>query len=324
MGHLKSLHRSFLGNALAPNTRETYLAGWGAYTSFCSQIHSPSLPLQEKILELFVSSLAYRLATSSIRTYLSGVQYVSNLQGYYTNISKMQRLRYTLLGIQRVTVGTFKGHERLPMLPSHLSKFFRFLDVKFQTRDAYMLKAASSLAFFGLLRSSEYTSPGKHVWNPGHHLSVGDVSFPSHGRMGVRIKQSKTDQFREGCTVNLVRMHSHLCPVENMVEYLKVRGYGQGPLFLFSSGTFLTRGELASLLQTGVPGAGLNTHSFRAGGATALASAGLSPLVIKQLGRWKSSAFCRYVNFPEGVTDSAYRALRNTLDSEDSTSLGYS
>ena len=67
--------------------------------------------------------------------------------------------------------------------------------------DAAMLKAACCLAFFGFLRSAEFTTPSATEFDPDTHLSLNDVVVDCHTAptlIRVHIKQSKTDPFRQG------------------------------------------------------------------------------------------------------------------------------
>ena len=61
--------------------------------------------------------------------------------------------------------------------------------------------AASCLAFFGFLHSSELTVPSQDTYDPSIHLSVNDVAVDSRSSptmIQVTIKQSKTDPFCQG------------------------------------------------------------------------------------------------------------------------------
>ena len=90
-------------------------------------------------------------------------------------------------------------------------------------RDYPMIQAAVSLAFFGLLRGSEFTSPRIGGWDPSVGLGRTDVIFvrrpPS---MVIRIKASKTDPFRLGCSLRLVSLRVPVCSVQAMRAYLRL------------------------------------------------------------------------------------------------------
>ena len=107
--------------------------------------------------------------------------------------------------------------------------------------------------------------------------------------MCVRLKQSKTDQLREG--------------VASMMGYLVSSGLGTGPLFIFKDGTFLTRDRFVdevrkALTAVGMDSSQLNGHSFRIGAATTATARELEDSVIKMLGRWESSSYLRYIQTP--------------------------
>ena len=128
------------------------------------------------------------------------------------------------------------------------------------------------------------------------------------------MKASKTDPFKEGATIYLTSLATPFCPVKNLSAYCQLRGNKGGPLFQFDTGAYLTRAILSSILAKGLPGEiNLNTHSFRIGGATAAFKAGLSPDVIKKLGRWKSDAYQKYIRHPRGHLDQALVAIANTF-----------
>ena len=81
-----------------------------------------------------------------------------------------------------------------------------------------------------------------------------------------------------------------------LLAYLEYHQYHSGPLYRFHGGAFLTRRFIAGFLQQALPLlSNLNTHSFRIGGASAAASAGVPDSVIQILGRWKSDAYRRYI-----------------------------
>ena len=152
--------------------------------------------------------------------------------------------------------------------------------------DGVMWRATLSLAFFGLLRISEYAAPSIFEFDPLIHLCFDDVSFVAHGSvLLVRLKGSKTDPFRMSTTLRIASTGHRVCPVTAMLEFLKIRHSGNPFLFAFKDGQLLTRERVVLLLRAAFPeNPNLNTHSFRRGGASALAAAGYPPYVIRILG----------------------------------------
>ena len=59
--------------------------------------------------------------------------------------------------------------------------------------------------------------------------------------MDIHIKESKTDPFRSGTTIQLAAISNHvLCPVRAMHAYLAICPLSRGPLFALHNGDFLT------------------------------------------------------------------------------------
>lgn len=88
-----------------------------------------------------------------------------------------------------------------------------------------------------------------------------------------------------------------------MLGYLKRRGRGEGPLFLFANGRFLTRARFVKLVQDGLKKSGFDDSrfcglSFRFGAATTAAANGVEESVIKTLGCWESLAYLQYMRIP--------------------------
>ena len=157
-----------------------------------------------------------------------------------------------------------------------------------------MVWSAVTMAFFGLLRSAEYTSPSR-CRRSDTALTLSDV-LVCRNKILINIRASKTDQFRQGTVIRLFRISTILCPVQAAEEYLRFRNTEPGPFFQFANGAYLTRHWLSEFLQRVFPTVNnINTHSFRIGGATAAASQRVSDSIIQTMGRWNSDCFQRYI-----------------------------
>ena len=138
--------------------------------------------------------------------------------------------------------------------------------------------------------------------------------------MLVKIKQSKTDPFRQGHTLMIAKSTSNICSVMAMKDYiLQAQPPASRPLFSFSSpGKWLTRTSLTKELRTilqhcSLPASKSYSHSFRIGAATTAAQAGLPPWLIKVLGRWSSDCYERYVRTPETSILTVPKQLADTF-----------
>ena len=222
-------------------------------------------------------------------------------------LSSMPQLEYVLKGIKvDLAKRSVTQRSRLPITPSILRKIRSVLSEESAKYENIMLWAICCTCFFGFLRSGEATTPAGLQYDPGAHLSYGDVSLDSNENPSlarVSIKASKTDPFRKGVAVYLGRTNNDLCPVTALAAYLAVRGTLPGPFFLLANGCPLTREMFVTRVKALLTKAGLNSahysgHSFRIGAATTAAALGVEDSLIKTLGRWQSSAYLLYVRVP--------------------------
>ena len=295
--------------ALAHNTRKTYSSGVRQFYAFCSSMNIiPKLPVDEDTLINFSVLMARSVQHSTIKNYLSAVKHYHSTHGYELPLADCLRLQLVLRGIKRSQGIHCKI--RRPITLQLLNLFYHLLNINSTTnKDALMVRAAMTLAFFGFLRIGELTCNSS--FDPRYHLTIRDLTFmPQHSPkyLLVRLKVSKTDPFRQGQTIVIGRTHSNLCPISAMLAYLDIRNplSDTGPLFTYESGSFLTRDKLTKETRLLISKGGLASnefagHSFRIGAATTAASANLPPWLIKVLGRWSSDCFERYIKTPPSV-----------------------
>ena len=178
--------------------------------------------------------------------------------------------------------------------------------------DKLMLWSAFTLAFYGFLRSSEFTSPSASQFNPLVHLSTTDVSFTS-----------------TGCLLLIAPSHRSVCTVRALRKYLALRlTSGTSALYVFQSGNYLTRTKVTTIIRTLLQRLGISSelyasHSFRIGAATSAAEAGLPPWLIQTLARWSSNCYTLYIRTPPSVlqkvpgllaaTDTSGQGIWNSL-----------
>ena len=301
---LEAEKRLLLSQSLAPSTIKTYSTGVRHFFNFCQQFFIPVLPIEEVVLENFASSMAHRVGFNTIKVYLCGIQTFSIVHRCPVKIRDMTSLKYVLRGIKRSQGPSHTRITKDPISMAQLRHIISVIKQSYTPRDGNMFMAAILLAFFGMLRVSEYTAPSISTYEPSCHLGINDVGVNWQRQiMHVNIKISKTDPFREGATVRIPVLANELCPVRAMLRFLVTRPPIRGPLFQFCDGRFLTRAHITALLTRAFPNnQRISSHSFRRGGATALANSGTPDYIIQLLGRWKSDAYLQYISLPDNFS----------------------
>ena len=175
--------------------------------------------------------------------------------------------------------------------------------------------AAFTLAFYGFLRASEYTSPTPTHFIRQRHLLRENVTVHKDA-MEILIKGSKTDQFRKSTTLHLPRLGTATCPVRAIKKFLnQSKNRSTLPLFTFHNGRFLTHLDVSTTLLAGVEdnASPYSSHSYRIGAATTAAAAGLPDSQIQTLGRRHSSACKSYIRITPESLHKATKCMAHQL-----------
>ena len=175
----------------------------------------------------------------------------------------------------------------------------------FAIQDHGMSWAVSTLAYFGFLRSAEFTVSSSSALNPDIHLTVDDIAVDSHTSpscLQLTIKASKTDPFRKCCCLYIGLGRPPLCALSAIMNYLPLHDQSPGHLFLLSNGQQLSCALLTHWLKdifaaAGIQGS-LSSHSFRIGAATVAARMGVPDHLIQAVGRCNSNAYKLYIRTP--------------------------
>lgn len=305
---------------LALSTRKSYSSAQHKFCDFCftsQRLNSSGspYPTDEWTLCLFATFLAESLRHSSIKVYLSAVRSLHIEHGFADPLTNCLQLQRVLHGIKR-TQGMLGARHRLPVTVEIMQLVHSSLNL--ECYSDRMFWAACTLAYFGFLRSSEFTVPSLAVFDHNTHLSVVDIVVDSRDHptfLQVNIKASKTDPFRQGCSIYIGKVSTSLCAIKAMMNYLALRGNSPGSLFLLESGHPLSRELVTSRLRMITKMAGLDGNfsspSFRIGAATMAARSGIPDHLIQVLGRWRSDAYKQYIQTPrEAIT----KASQNWLD----------
>ena len=289
-------------------TKRTYRAGMVAYENFLRSIKfNQGSRITHELLLCFIAYLTedLRLAYATIKVYIYAVRDWALENGYKdpTTATGSRRHKYYkfLAGVRRVT--RFRKRNRLPLKRKELRLVMHAIARSSQVdSEKILLKAVILIAYYGLLRSSEYTLSRT---NADACLRRRDIKFirddeDSHiSRVKLRLRRTKTSQF-DNVYLDIFSTNNEFCPVTALVNYTNInRGLKSKPLF-WSLGEPLTAARFRYLFKTLLGSAGLNgkrysTHSLRSGAATVAADAGVPAWIIQRLGRWRSDCYKIYI-----------------------------
>ena len=175
-----------------------------------------------------------------------------------------------------------------------------------------------NMSFLGLMRCGEVTPKTMRADNA--ILRIRSVTFTSlHDQdyMPVKLEVSKTDAFRRTVTVHIGRTGHAACAYDAVKHLLSLRADAthNDYLFIWSAGRLVMYNDFLKVIKELVIAAGIpypesySGHSFRAGGATALANAGVPGHRIKLLRRWLSDAYQLYIRTPASALAECARLM---------------
>ncbi|XP_013393009.1 uncharacterized protein LOC106160802 [Lingula anatina] len=285
---------TLLRQAKAPSTTSTYGQVEKYIDAFELKSGLKLFPGDAITTSLFVTFLSEWLAPGTIRTLLSALSYKYKVACWPDPTKHF------------LVVETWKGHykhayakdKRLPITLDILTRLHQQCARLFpRPYDVCLYQTMMLLAFFGLLRISELVqTTAEHAVLAEHveiHSDKAIITLPSHKHSSSHIASK----------ITLWRQQYLLCPVQQLERYLAVRPYPvSSQLFVSHLGYPISRAQFVRALSHLFHSLQLNStqfksHSFRIGGATFAASLGMSSEAIRQLGRWKSSAFTKYIRY---------------------------
>ncbi|XP_069129437.1 uncharacterized protein [Argopecten irradians] len=301
-GSIPATLTSLLAASLAPSTHRMYSRIWQLLCDFSiNTLNSPlPIPVPVSIIALYVAHAHnLKLAASTITSHMSAIAFIHHMLGYQ-DPTKAFVVQKAILGSAHLSPSF---DVRLPITEHILGQMIQALQatVGFPP-DQVLYKAVFTTAFYGLARIGELltnlTSQHSHI------LQIGDIAFDKQApqmRLLVCFRHFKHNQGGKPHTVPIASCENKaLCPVNAMLDYLKVRGPQPGALFITSLGAPLQRKCFENITKRCLNVCGLDSsrykgHSFRIGGATLAANRGMSDSQIRMLGRWHSDAFRKYI-----------------------------
>lgn len=284
---------NLLSAALSQSTVAIYHRAWQRFTTFSRSVSiTPHLPALPSTIALYISSLVSppdNASPATIATNLSAIAYWHKLFNYQDPTS-------TFI-VRKIMQGVAKTKQaadlRIPITPPMLASILRSADTIAQTvYERVLVPAMFTSMFHAFMRIGEATLSPHNIQY--HQVVLSDaaasitfMSFKHHHGHPITINIPATGV-------------PNSCPVQTIRTYMLARGTRPGPFFCNMDNTPITAQKFRTMLRFALAHAGLSgfhitPHSFRIGAATYAAAMGLSSQQIQAMGRWKSSAFQKYV-----------------------------
>ena len=293
MATLESISVDLIQHALSEATTKSYNATLVDFQTFIGSIDSnyTGLPANPSHVILYIAHLYNKgLAATTILTKLSAISYLHKLR-YGQDIMSHFLIEKCLSGVKKLAPTC---DQRLPITVNILQRMIT--QCKHVTKSDYykkLLQAMLSLGFYCFLRPGEMTRSRnniqfQHVEWTASGLAITFTTYKHH--VGSPV------------TVMVPAQGGPTCPVSVLKGYMQARGSSPGPLFINPDGNPVLYCQFkqwfSRLLEICSISGHFNPHSLRIGAATAAIAKGCSSSLVQQMGRWRSSAYLRYVRLP--------------------------
>lgn len=310
------------GAAFRPGTYQNLKSQLKAYSLFCAYYRYKLFPCSSHKLCEYVCFISRSLTSfASVKNYLSGLKTWSQILNFNVQAFSSSELRLTLRGLHNCN--NHVPRSKLPLLPFDLMRIVQLLD-RYDTLDA-CLWSFMTMAFFGMLRSSNLISRTPSCFNPSEQLTRKCVIFTSDG-IKLCLSWSKTRQGHDYIHELPICRSSEplLCPVRAYCNFISlVPGSGDDPVFCVPvkgklepvSKHSLQKRFRDMLILIDLDPASYSFHSLRHGGATLAAQAEVPEVLLKHHGDWRSDCYQTYVKQASVGLYKVTKAMDNFINS---------
>jgi len=270
----------FAASAKAASTRRAYQSDLADFVRWTDSMGISALPAEPQTLALYLTQLAQRAKTSTIRRRLAAIKWAHDERGLHSPTTH-PKVKEVVAGISRV-LGT-APRKKTALTTELLRQSLETLSTGTRgVRDRALLL----LGFSGAFRRSELAA-----------LDVADLRMTRRG-LAVMLRRSKTDQAGEGREVAIPTISpASLCAVTAIKAWLEVARIVDGPIFRRvvagrPTSQRISDKAIALLVQRVAKRAGIEgdfaAHSMRAGFITSAAERGVADHDIRRVTGHKS------------------------------------
>lgn len=293
-----------------PGTLLNYASAARSFVAFCDMHALPVVPNSDT-LSLYATFMSAHIEPRSVNSYLS------NIVGYLSPFFPNAREERNSLLVSQTMAGCFKRFsnpvkQKRPLTEDDLLLVLISCNNSF---DDQLFAALTMVGFRNLHRLGELVWPDELVKRSHRKLiKRSSVARLNSELLSYHLPYNKADKTYQGHVCMLQALPSPACPVKALNSYIAARDarFPYNPeLFLREDGTVPTRSWYMARLRR-IFGTDVGGHSLRAGGATALALAGVPEHLIQRIGRWASEAFQIYIRSHPILTHLAIQRLAAT------------
>ena len=218
----------------------------------------------------------------------------------------MVRLKAFIKGTWREKGGRKPATKRHAMSPHKLRRAMNLcLDIN--DKDSVNLRALLTCGIQFLARGSELGRGDKKTWKAASGITRDDLKLSKNKQsLHIMLAAAKGKSLGgKDCPVTVGgggRLIDAVAEVINLekVDPLEGEERKTTPAFRNEKGVAFSVNEISRWIKKlmkaiGESVVGYSSHSLRIGGATALYTAGVDPLVIMMMGRWSSDCYQRYI-----------------------------
>ena len=297
--------KELLHSSLSERSRKQYSRAWVVFSEFYTRYQSADLtfPVSTACIALFISLLCAKgLAPATISSYLSAIAYVHKIKGYL-DPTKSSLIEKLLVALSRRGQADVRMPISRPLLYELVSA------LQHTSPSAYrrsLFGAMFMTAFYGFFRIGELSCASKKQVDTV--LQFDHVTFLKQSSRVTAVKivitKFKHNTNNRPFVITIESEPSEtFCPVQTLLDYIKLRGHQKGPLFACADGEAISTNDFNLELRRALTFCGLDcsrykSHSFRIGAACHASEKGFSDSHIRALGRWRSDAFRTYIRPP--------------------------
>ena len=239
--------------------------------------------------------MSHYIKPKSVGSYLSGV--CNQLESFFPEVRSNRRhwlVTKTLAGCRKMFPSVVS--RKRPVTRTELATIVKSYNHS-TSYDVALFLTILLTGFHGLMRLGELTWPDNKKLRDYRKIVMRSSVCVNPKSFQFTLAGHKADRLFEGSLILIQSTDVDDDAWAPFTKYLSLRDQHfpyRAELFLRENGTIPTRAWFLRILHQHLSG-NIGGQSLRAGGATALAEAGIPPHLIQAIGRWSSEAFQIYI-----------------------------